>query len=71
VKVPLPKDLYSEKLTVWQFRIFIAAFLVFAFGIILQNVLIIRAGAVLWVAVALLYNVNVFKLILHKKKQTQ
>jgi len=71
VKVPLPKDLYSEKLTVWQFRIFIAAFLVFALGIVVQNVLVIRAGAVLWVAVAVLYNVNVFKLILHKKKQTQ
>ena len=71
VKVPLPKDLYSEKLTVWQFRIFIAAFLVFAFGIIVQNVLVIHAGAVLWVVVAVLYNVNVFKLILHKKKQTQ
>ena len=71
VKVPLPKDLYSEKLSVWQFRIFIAAFLVFAFGIIVQNVLVIHAGAVLWVVVAVLYNVNVFKLILHKKKQTQ
>lgn len=67
VKVPLPKDLYSEKLTVWQFRIFIAAFLVFALGIILQQVIIIRIGAILWVAVAVLYNVNVFKLLLHKR----
>lgn len=67
VKVPLPKDLYSEKLTIWQFRIFIAAFLVFALGIILQQVIIIRIGAILWVAVAVLYNVNVFKLILHKR----
>lgn len=67
VKVPLPKDLYSQKLTVWQFRIFIAAFLVFALGIILQQVIIIRIGAILWVAVAVLYNVNVFKLMLHKR----
>lgn len=67
VKVPLPKDLYIEKLTVWQFRIFIAAFLVFALGIILQQVIIIRIGAILWVAVAVLYNVNVFKLMLHKR----
>lgn len=69
VKVPLPKDLYSEKLTIWQFRIFIAAFLVFALGIILQQVIIIRIGAILWVAVAVLYNVNVFKLILHKRNK--
>ncbi|WP_312820172.1 hypothetical protein [Kaistella carnis] len=67
VKVPLPKDLYSEKLTIWQFRIFIAAFLVFALGIILQQVINIRIGTILWVAVAVLYNVNVFKLILHKR----
>lgn len=67
VKVPLPKDLYSEKLTVWQFRIFIVAFLVFASGIIVQQVIIIRIGAILWVSVAVLYNVNVFKLMLHKR----
>ena len=67
VKVPLPKDLFSEKLTLWQFRIFIAAFLVFALGIILQQVIIIRIGTVLWVTVAVLYNINVFKLMFHKR----
>ena len=70
VKVPLPKELYSEKLTFWQFRIFIAAFLVFALGIILQQVIIIRIGAVLWTVVALLYNINVFKLMFHKRNKT-
>ncbi|QDP85496.1 hypothetical protein FNJ88_07960 [Chryseobacterium sp. SNU WT5] len=69
VKVPLPKDLYSEKLTIWQFWTFIAAFLVFALGIILQQVIIIRIGAVLWAVVAVLYNINVFKLLLHKRKK--
>ncbi|MGA9211355.1 hypothetical protein [Kaistella sp.] len=69
VKVPLPKDLYSEKLTIWQFRIFIAAFLVFALGIILQQVFIIRIGAMLWVLVAVLYNINVFKLMFHKRNK--
>lgn len=69
VKVPLPKDLYSEKLTIWQFRIFIAAFIVFALGIILQQVIVIRAGAILWVVVAVLYNINVFKLMCHKRNK--
>ena len=69
VKVPLPKDLYSEKLTIWQFRIFIAAFLVFALGIVLQYVMVIRIGAALWCAVAIIYNVNVFRLIFHKQKK--
>lgn len=69
VKVPLPKGLYNESITIWQFRIFIIAFLVFALGIILQQVFIIRIGAVLWVVVAVLYNINVFKLILHKRNK--
>lgn len=69
VKVPLPKDLYSEKLTVWQFRFFIAAFLTFALGIIVQEILIIKTGAFLWVIVAILYNINVFKLLLIKNRK--
>ena len=68
VKVPLPKHLYSEKITVWQFRIFIAAFLVFAVGIIFGQIPVIRFGAILWCVVAVLYNINVFKIILHKNK---
>ncbi|WP_027377015.1 hypothetical protein [Kaistella palustris] len=68
VKVPLPKHLYNEKLTVWQFRLFIAAFLVFALGIIIQQLVIIRLGALLWCVVATLYNINVFKLIFHKNR---
>lgn len=71
VKVPLPKHLYSEKLTVWQFRTFIAAFLVFALGLVTQELLIIKAGLVLWLAVALIYCTNVFKLLLHKTKHLE
>ena len=68
VKVPLPKHLYSEKITVWQFRIFIAAFLIFATGIIFGQIPVIRFGAILSCVVAVLYNINVFKIILHKNK---
>ena len=67
-KIPLPKDLYHEKLTIWQFRLFIAAFLVFALGLVLQHLTIIRIGLVLWLAVAVMYCLNVFKLLLHKTK---
>ena len=63
-----PKDLYHEKLTIWQFRLFIAAFLVFALGLVLQHLTIIRIGLVLWLAVAVMYCLNVFKLLLHKTK---
>jgi hypothetical protein len=69
VKVPLPKDLYSEQLTIWQFRVFIVAFVVLALGIILQQIFVIRIGAILWVTVAALYNINVFKLMFHEKNK--
>ena len=69
-KIPLPKDLYDEKLTIWQFRLFIAAFLVFALGLVLQHLTIIRIGLVLWLAVAVMYCLNVFKLLLHKTKKS-
>ena len=71
VKVPLPKQLYSERLTIWQFRIFIAAFLVFALGLILQHLTVIRIGLALWLVVAVIYCTNVFKLMFHKTKLIQ
>lgn len=66
VKVPLPKQMYSEKLTFWQFRFFIAALLVFALGIFIQNLLTIRIGLFFYVVVAMLYLLNVLKLLFHK-----
>jgi hypothetical protein len=71
VKVPLPKQLYSERLTIWQFRIFITAFLVFALGLILQHLTVIRIGLALWLVVAVIYCTNVFKLMFHKTKLIQ
>lgn len=71
VKVPLPKHLYSEQLTIWQFRIFIAALLTFALGLVLQHLVVIRIGLFLWVVLAVIYNVNVFKLLLHKTKKLE
>ena len=69
-KIPLPKDLSSEKLTIWQFRLFIAAFLVFALGLALQQLTVIRIGLVLWLVVAVIYCLNVFKLIFHQSKKS-
>ena len=69
-KIPLPKDLFSEKLTIWQFRLFIAAYLIFALGLALQQLTVIRIGLVLWLAVAVIYCLNVFKLIFHQSKKS-
>lgn len=68
VKVPLPKDLFNEKLTLWQFWLFVVALLSFALAIVIQNTIIIRLASILWLLLAILYCINVFILLLHKSK---
>src|SRR5690606_25225545 len=67
-KVPLPKQLYKEQWVTWQFRFFIAAILLLAAGILSGESIILRAAAALWLAVATLYLLNVWNVLLHKKK---
>lgn len=68
VKVPMPKHLYDESLVTYQFWSFIAALIVLALGIVLQQILIIRLGLGLWIIVAAIYFYNVLKIFLHKTK---
>lgn len=67
-KVPLPRQLYSEKLFRIQFYLFISALYITALSLILNSLLFLRAGLVFLVLVALLYNINVFRILLHKTK---
>ena len=66
VKIPLPKDLYSETLVLWQTRLFAVAMLVIAIGIASGNVWVIRAAACIWLVLAFLYLLNVMKVLFHK-----
>ncbi len=68
VKTPLPKELYSEKLAEWQFYFYISSIISLIAGILLANHLVIEIGAVLLLITALLYNINVFKIVFHKAK---
>ena len=70
VKVPLPKQLYNEKLLPWQFRSTIAALVSLSVGIIFQQLCIIQIALGLWIVVAVLYNWNVFKVLMHKTNTT-
>lgn len=67
-KTPLPKELYSEKLSEWQFYFYIAAIVALITGILLANQYVIQGGAVLLLITAILYNINVFKIVFHKAK---
>ncbi len=65
-KTPMPKDLYSEVLGKVQFVIYYGAILIFMAALLLQNALLIKTGSYLLLLVAILYNINVFKIIFHK-----
>ena len=67
-KTPLPKDLFSERLTIIQLYLFIIGFLTTLSGIIISNSLCITIGAIFLNGTALLYLINIFKIVLHKTK---
>lgn len=66
VKIPLPKQLYNESLLKYQFWIFISAIYIIALSLIFEQEIALRIGLGLWVIVALLYIVNVRKVLTHK-----
>lgn len=66
--IPLPKQLYSEGLLVYQFWFFIAALFILSFGVLINQLIVIQSGLLLWILVALLYVLNVAKVFLHKKQ---
>ena len=68
-KVPLPMELYSDKIAHYHFYTFVAGIIILVAGILISGVVLIKIGAVLLVITAVLYNYNVFKIILHKEKQ--
>lgn len=69
IKTPLPKDLYSEKLAYWQLIVFTLGYLITITGILLSKVFIIQSGSIILVCAAILYNINVFKVVLHKPQE--
>lgn len=66
MKLPLPKDLYNERWLRYQFWIFIAAMSILCVGVLIDELLIIRVGLFTWIIVAILYVLNVAKVLLHK-----
>lgn len=63
---PGPKELFSNKLFHFMAVCFIAGFIGFAGGIVTANGLATKIGALLLLGCAVLYNVNVFRLLFHK-----
>ncbi len=67
-KTPLPRELYSEKIAYAHLYIYIFFILFMLLGILFDKILLVRIGSYLLLVVAILYNINVFKMIFHKVK---
>lgn len=71
MKVPLPMELYSDKIAHYHFYTFIISILFLISGILIAIPLLIKIGAIILVVTALLYNYNVFKIIFHKETKNE
>lgn len=70
-KTPLPKDLYSETLVKWQFAFFIAGLLLLLTGIYFSKLPFIKIACMFLIITAILYNLNVFQLLLKKQEHSK
>ncbi|MBA3899649.1 MAG: hypothetical protein H0X62_05470 [Bacteroidetes bacterium] len=68
-KIPLPKELYSERIARWQYRFYLLAIALFIGGILMAETIMIKSGAMALLTTAVLYNINVFKILFHSAKK--
>ncbi|MDP1747541.1 MAG: hypothetical protein Q8L90_18345 [Bacteroidota bacterium] len=67
-KTMLPKDLYSQTLVKAQYVVYLVALPTLIVGILLSVSVVIKTGAVLLLATAVLYTINVLKIVMHNFK---
>ena len=66
VKTPDPKELMSATLFKWMALCYLPGFVLFSAGILLEQLVLLKSGAGALIGAALLYNLNVIKVWLHK-----
>lgn len=71
MKTPLPRELYSEKIATVQFILYFVFIGCFVIGFLFNQLIFIKIGSYILLIVALLYNVNIFKIITHKVKPVE
>jgi len=67
-KVPMPRELYSEKIADYQFYAYLVAISTMAIGIVLNHKIIVQIGSTILIAVAVLNFWNILKMVLHKTR---
>ena len=66
-KIPLPNDIYSEKIADYHYYTFAVAIISLLIGILSKFEIIIQISAVAFLITALLFTYNTFMIILHKE----
>ncbi len=68
-KTPLPRELYSKKIATVQFYCYLVFIIAIPAGILMNNMNVIKVGSFSLLGVAILYNMNIFKIVFHKVKK--
>lgn len=67
-KTPLPRELYGENIANFQFILYLIFLITISIGLLFNSLLFIKFGSYALLILAILYNYNIFKIILHKPK---
>ncbi len=67
-KTPAPKELFSEKIYNIMLITYLIGFILFIFGLMFINQIILKSGSIALLIAAILYFYNVNKTLLHKSK---
>ncbi|MEN8250537.1 MAG: hypothetical protein ABFS32_16510 [Bacteroidota bacterium] len=67
-KTPVPRELYSDRISKYQFYIYLLAISLIALGIMVKQPQVLLIGSILLVLAALLNLINVLKMVTHKTK---
>ena len=67
-KIPLPQDIYSDRIARWHMQTYSVAFAFLILGELAGAAWLIRSAGAMFLITAVLYNYNVFKIVFHKEK---
>lgn len=68
-KTPNPRELFNNKMFKLMAIAYLGGFILFGSGILLANEFLLKYAALLLFLAAILFNGNVFKMVLHKPKK--
>ena len=68
-KTPNPRELFNNKIFKLMAIAYLSGFILFGSGILLANEFLLKYAALLLLLAAILFNGNVFKMVLHKSKK--